>query len=47
MKDASEIERQLYAKVLPTEDGLEVLTAFAKGNFQSTRDNRVWTKLKV
>jgi hypothetical protein len=31
MKDASEIERQLYAKVLPTEDGLGELTAFAEG----------------
>jgi enoyl-CoA hydratase/carnithine racemase len=31
MKDALEIERQCYAKVLPTEDRLEGLTAFAEG----------------
>jgi hypothetical protein len=31
MKDALEIERQLYAKKLSTEDGLRGLTAFAEG----------------
>jgi hypothetical protein len=31
MEDALEIERQSYAKVLRTEDGLGGLTAFAEG----------------